>query len=503
MAARYGGRAFARYEDFLAHRPMDLVVIGSPSGVHAEQGIAAAERGLHVLVEKPIDVSTARGETLVAAAGKAGVKLGVLFQDRLKPDLVRLRGFLAGGGLGRVLVASARVKWHRPPEYYSASTWRGTKALDGGAALVNQGIHTVDLLLWLLGPVAEVRALTGTLLHAIEGEDVALALLRFASGALATLEATTVAFPGYPRRVEISGTEGTVVVEGDRVVAADLRTPAPGLVSAGDEGSGERRDGGRGGRDAPPPHDRGLRPRDRHRGRPRLRRARGPAQPGPRRGGVRGGPWRRGGRMSTGRPLPAVEVPEHAGPRGGARPPPHRERRPQAGRPPARRARPRPRARAEPPERALRPRGPRVDGRRRVPPRRRHLHRRRPAGPRRGAPEPPRLAPPLHAERDVRGAARAGGRDRRPRRAERRGRAPRRHGRGDDRDVRFARGPGRLPPARRALPPRGGRRAAATASSPRSWRWWPPSSTSCARRPSSTRATCATRRRCTAASFVR
>ena len=242
MAARYGGRAFARYEDFLAHRPMDLVVIGSPSGVHAEQGIAAAERGLHVLVEKPIDVSTARGETLVAAAGKAGVKLGVLFQDRLKPDLVRLRGFLAGGGLGRVLVASARVKWHRPPEYYSASTWRGTKALDGGAALVNQGIHTVDLLLWLLGPVVDVRALTGTLLHAIEGEDVALALLRFASGALATLEATTVAFPGYPRRVEISGTAGTVVVEGDRVVAADLRTPAPGLVSAERRGHGERRD---------------------------------------------------------------------------------------------------------------------------------------------------------------------------------------------------------------------------------------------------------------------
>ena len=237
MAARYGGRAFARCEDFLAHRPMDLVVIGSPSGVHAEQGIAAAERGLHVLVEKPIDVATARGEALVAATAKAGVKLGVLFQDRLKPDLVRLREFLAGGGLGRVLLASARVKWHRPPEYYSASRWRGTKALDGGAALINQGIHTVDLLLWLLGPAIEARALTGTLLHAIEGEDVALALLRFASGALATLEATTVALPGYPRRVEISGTEGTVVVEGDRVVAADLRAPAPGLVSAGDGGA--------------------------------------------------------------------------------------------------------------------------------------------------------------------------------------------------------------------------------------------------------------------------
>jgi UDP-N-acetyl-2-amino-2-deoxyglucuronate dehydrogenase len=237
MAARFGGRSFARYEDFLAHRPMDLVVIGSPSGVHAEQGVAAAERGLHVLVEKPIDVTTGRALALVAAAERAGVKLGVLFQDRLKPGLVRLREFLAAGGLGRILLASARVKWHRPPEYYASSRWRGTKALDGGAALVNQGIHTVDLLLWLLGPVARVHALTATRLHAIEGEDVALALLRFASGTVATLEATTAAYPGYPRRLEISGTEGTVVVEGDQVVAADLRTPASGLVSGGEEGA--------------------------------------------------------------------------------------------------------------------------------------------------------------------------------------------------------------------------------------------------------------------------
>jgi UDP-N-acetyl-2-amino-2-deoxyglucuronate dehydrogenase len=237
LAGRFGGRVFARYEDFLAHRPMDLVVIGSPSGVHAEQGIAAAQRGLHVLVEKPIDVTTTRGEALVAAAETAGVRLGVLFQDRLKPDLVRLREFVRGGGLGRVLLVSARVKWHRPPEYYSASRWRGTKALDGGAALVNQGIHTVDLLVWLLGPVERVHALTATQLHAIEGEDVALALLRFASGAVATLEATTAAFPGYPRRLEISGTEGTLVVEGDHLVAADLRSPVPGLVTTGAEGA--------------------------------------------------------------------------------------------------------------------------------------------------------------------------------------------------------------------------------------------------------------------------
>jgi predicted dehydrogenase len=237
-AARFGGRAFARYEDFLAHRPLDLVVIGTPSALHAEQGIGAAQAGLHVLTEKPIDVTLAKGEALVAAAARAGVQLGVLFQDRLKPELVRLREFVAQGGLGRPLLASARVKWHRPPEYYSASSWRGRTALDGGAALINQGVHTVDLLLWLLGDVTRVKGLTATTLHAIESEDVALALLEFASGAVATLEATTAAWPGYPRRVEISGTEGTIVVEGDRVVTADLRRQAPpGLVSSGAEGA--------------------------------------------------------------------------------------------------------------------------------------------------------------------------------------------------------------------------------------------------------------------------
>ncbi len=237
LAARFGGRAFARYDEFLAHRPMDLVVIGSPSALHADQGIAAAERSLHVLVEKPIDVTLAKGRAFVAAAERAGVRLGVLFQDRLKPELVRLRDFVAQGGLGRVLLASARVKWHRPPEYYASSNWRGRTALDGGAALINQGVHTVDLLLWLLGDVRRVKGLTATALHTIESEDIALALLEFASGASATLEATTTAWPGYPRRVEISGTEGTVVIEGDRVTAADLRRPAPELVSAGAEGA--------------------------------------------------------------------------------------------------------------------------------------------------------------------------------------------------------------------------------------------------------------------------
>ena len=126
----------------------------------------------------------------------------------------------------------ARVRWYRPPEYYSDSKWRGTLALDGGGALINQAVHTVDLLLWMLGEVVEVQARTANLLHQIEAEDTALALLKFESGATALLQATTAAFPGYPRRLVITGTEGTVVLEQDRVIAVDLKHPQEGVTAS-------------------------------------------------------------------------------------------------------------------------------------------------------------------------------------------------------------------------------------------------------------------------------
>jgi UDP-N-acetyl-2-amino-2-deoxyglucuronate dehydrogenase len=232
----YGGAAYERLEEFLSHGPLDAVLVGSPSGLHAEQGIAAARRGLHVLVEKPLDITVEGADALVSECERAGVKLGVFFQDRAAPDLRRLKGMLDAGLLGRPLLASARVRWYRPPEYYAGSRWRGTWALDGGGALMNQGVHTVDLLLWLLGDVRRVYARAVTALHPIEVEDTVAATLEFASGAVGTLEATTAAYPGYPRRVELTGTEGTVIVEGDLIKAADLRTP-PGAAPPTEERS--------------------------------------------------------------------------------------------------------------------------------------------------------------------------------------------------------------------------------------------------------------------------
>jgi UDP-N-acetyl-2-amino-2-deoxyglucuronate dehydrogenase len=235
LSAECGATPYSDFEKFLAHRPMNLVVIGSPSGLHAEQGIAAARRGLHVLVEKPLDVRTAHADKLIEAASTAGVKLGVFFQDRFKTDLIKLKEWVDAGVLGKLILADARVKWFRPAEYYEKSHWRGTLRLDGGGALINQAIHTVDLLVWICGDVSAVQAVSKAALHKIEAEDTLVALLEFKNGAIGSFVASTSAFPGYPRRLELTGSEGTVIIEQDRLVAADLQKRPEDFQSTGDD----------------------------------------------------------------------------------------------------------------------------------------------------------------------------------------------------------------------------------------------------------------------------
>jgi predicted dehydrogenase len=182
-----------------------------------------------VLVEKPLDITTERADALIAAAEAAGVKLGIFFQDRLRPAVRAIKQIIETGQLGTPIMISGRVKWYRPPEYYAGSRWRGTWTLDGGGALMNQGIHTVDLMLWLFGPVKRVYGATATRLHKIAVEDTATAVLEFESGALGTIEAGTSLYPGYDRRLEISGSEGTVTLEHDRLARVDLRSPLRGI----------------------------------------------------------------------------------------------------------------------------------------------------------------------------------------------------------------------------------------------------------------------------------
>ena len=229
LGSRYGGVCYSSFDEFLNHKPMDAVIIGSPSGLHADEGIACAEHGLHVLVEKPIDVTTKKADAFISACERMNVKLGVCYQDRFAADSVRLKEFISGGGLGKLSWRLSR-EVVPPPEYYSNSRWRGKLALDGGGALMNQGIHTVDLLLWLLGDVNRVYAKSLTALHDIESEDTLVATLEFANGAVGTLEAATSVYPGYDRKIEITGSEGTIIFEHDRIIAADLKTALPGGV---------------------------------------------------------------------------------------------------------------------------------------------------------------------------------------------------------------------------------------------------------------------------------
>jgi predicted dehydrogenase len=217
----------------LARRDIEVVCVCVPSGLHASIGVQAAKAGKHLVVEKPIDVSLDAADRLIEAAGAAGVALTVISQHRFDPGLVELKRLLGAGALGRLVLGEASTKWYRSQAYYDSADWRGTYAMDGGS-LMNQGVHYVDLLRWCMGPVAEVTAVCSTQAHQIEVDDTSLAIVRFGSGAVGTILSSTAAFPGFPQRLEITGTEGTVIVQDGQIVRRALRTDQGSVSAAGD-----------------------------------------------------------------------------------------------------------------------------------------------------------------------------------------------------------------------------------------------------------------------------
>ena len=226
FAADHGCKAYTKLGDMLADPAVDIVTIATPSGAHMEPAVAAARAGKHVIVEKPLEITLKKCDRIIAACEKAGVQLGAIFPSRFHDSSVKLKRAIDGGRFGRLTVGDSFVKWFRTQAYYDSGAWRGTWALDGGGALMNQAIHSVDLLTWLMGPVAEIQANTATLAHErIEVEDVAVATLRFANGALGVLEATTAAYPGYLKRIEIHGSEGSAVLEEEDLKAWDFAKP--------------------------------------------------------------------------------------------------------------------------------------------------------------------------------------------------------------------------------------------------------------------------------------
>ena len=220
VARQHGVRLYSDLDSLLADEAVEVVTVCTPSGAHMEPAVAAAKAGRHVIVEKPLEVTLERAQTIVDAADTAGVKLATVFMSRFSDAHRRLKEALNTGELGRLLQGDAFVKWYRSQSYYDSGDWRGTWALDGGGALMNQAIHQVDLLLWLMGPVKEVFAYAGTLNHeGLEVEDTLVAALRYHSGALGTLSAATSLYPGQPKVLEIHGTKGWVRVKDDSIEA--------------------------------------------------------------------------------------------------------------------------------------------------------------------------------------------------------------------------------------------------------------------------------------------
>ena len=212
---KYGAEAhFTDYRKMLEYSGLDVVNICTPSGMHAEMGIAAAQAGKHVIVEKPMALSLKDADDLIEACDESGVKLAVCFQNRFNPPVQKLRRALEEGRFGKLTHASAIVRWFRPQDYYDQAPWRGTRAMDGGC-LMNQSIHNIDLLQWMMGPVESVFGYTATNLRKIECEDVGVAVLKFKNGALGVIEASTTIYPeNLEETLNIFGEKGTVVLGG-------------------------------------------------------------------------------------------------------------------------------------------------------------------------------------------------------------------------------------------------------------------------------------------------
>jgi predicted dehydrogenase len=211
---RYGVPAAKNLEDLFDH--IDAAIVCVPSGLHAEVALQAARAGKHVVVEKPIDVTLEAARAMVEGCREAGVKLACISQHRFSRDIRRLRDAAMGGELGRLLQGDAYVKWYRTQAYYDSGDWRGTYALDGGGCLMNQGVHYVDMIQWVMGGVRSVQAVCRTLAHEIEVEDVAYALVEYRNGAVGLIHASTNCYPGMAERMEVHGVHGSVVLEGDR-----------------------------------------------------------------------------------------------------------------------------------------------------------------------------------------------------------------------------------------------------------------------------------------------
>jgi UDP-N-acetyl-2-amino-2-deoxyglucuronate dehydrogenase len=224
LAEIYGATPYANVQEMLDRERLDVVDICTPSGLHGELACQAMRSGRHVIVEKPMEIRREAIMQMLRVQQESGVKMAVISQHRFDAASKHVYELAQQHAFGRLVLGQAQIPWWRSQQYYDSGAWRGTGELDGGGVLMNQGIHSIDLLQWLMGPIRTVYAHTDTLAHRMETEDVAVAVLRFANGALGTLAGTTGAYPGLGTRIEVFGDRGSAVIADDRLTSLHLWT---------------------------------------------------------------------------------------------------------------------------------------------------------------------------------------------------------------------------------------------------------------------------------------
>lgn len=230
LGAQFGCKSYSRLEDLLADPAINIVTIATPSGAHLEPAIAAAQAKKHIICEKPLDVTPARGQQMIEVAKKEGVVLSGIFNRRFNPAVAHLKKAVEEGRFGTLTLCDAQIKWHRTQAYYDSAAWRGTMALDGGGALMNQAIHTVDLLLYLVGNVKRLSASVALLTHEnIEVEDTAVAILEFENGARGTIQAATSCWSstGHPAEIQLCGSQGSAFLSDESFRVWDFMEAKP------------------------------------------------------------------------------------------------------------------------------------------------------------------------------------------------------------------------------------------------------------------------------------
>ncbi|MGC8717727.1 MAG: Gfo/Idh/MocA family protein [bacterium] len=225
FAQKYNCDWYVDYKEMLDRVDIDVVDICTPSGLHSEMAIEAMKRGRHVITEKPMAITLEGADAMISASKDYNRKLACIFQRRTQSVFKKIKEVTSQGAIGKLILGDAYMKYFRSQAYYNRGDWRGTWALDGGGALINQGIHCIDLMQWIMGDVGSVFAYARTLARRIEVEDTAVAVLEYKNGAIGVIEGTTSVIPGFDHRLEFHGIDGSILVDGEKIT----RWEVPGV----------------------------------------------------------------------------------------------------------------------------------------------------------------------------------------------------------------------------------------------------------------------------------